>query len=42
MNINQATDLQEKMWRELFKKENGFTLNVSSVTKDSNSSILLI
>ena len=27
MNINQATDLQEKMWRELFKKENGFTLN---------------
>jgi radical SAM superfamily enzyme YgiQ (UPF0313 family) len=27
MNINQAMDLQEKMYYELFKEENGFTLN---------------
>lgn len=27
MNLNQAMDLQEKMYYELFKEENGFTLN---------------
>ena len=32
MNINQANDLQEKMYQELYKKENGFTLNCWNIS----------
>jgi len=34
MNINQAIELQKKMYKELYEKENGFTLNCWNISSN--------